>query len=112
MKIVINKCYGGFGLSNKAFEEYLKRKGIEFITGEEKSILGENRYYDKYGNHLSDYDIDRDDPDLVAVVEELGEEANGPFAELEVAEIPDDVEWTIEEHDGFEWIAEAHRTWR
>jgi hypothetical protein len=27
MKIVINKCYGGFGLSFPAQKEYLKRKG-------------------------------------------------------------------------------------
>ena len=25
--------------------------------------------------------------------------------------IPDDVEWQIEEYDGMEWVAEAHRTW-
>lgn len=28
-KIVLNKCYGGFGLSNKAIELYLKLKGKE-----------------------------------------------------------------------------------
>jgi hypothetical protein len=27
MEIVLNKCYGGFGLSNIAVKEYLKRKG-------------------------------------------------------------------------------------
>ena len=27
-------------------------------------------------------------------------------------EIPDDVEWQIEEYDGSEWIAEKHRIWR
>jgi hypothetical protein len=44
-------------------------------------------------------------------VEQLGEAANGEFAELKVVEIPDDAEWTIQEYDGDEWIAEKHRTW-
>jgi hypothetical protein len=44
-------------------------------------------------------------------VEELGEAANGSYARLKVVEIPDDVEWTIKEYDGDEWIAEKHRTW-
>ena len=32
-------------------------------------------------------------------------------SELEIIEIPDDIEFTIEEYDGAEWIAEKHRTW-
>ncbi len=54
----------------------------------------------------------RDDPALVQVVEELGKAANGSHAELSIVEIPADVEYVIEEYDGTEWIAEAHRTWR
>ena len=54
---------------------------------------------------------ERTDPDLVAAVEALGEEANGLRASLLVVEIPDDVDWYIEEYDGHEWIAETHRTW-
>jgi hypothetical protein len=33
------------------------------------------------------------------------------MAELEVVEIPDDVEWIIVDYDGMEHIAEKHRTW-
>jgi hypothetical protein len=60
---------------------------------------------------FNDRDVDRDDPDLVRVIEELGNNANGKFADLKVVEIPADVEWQIEEYDGAEWIAEKHRTW-
>lgn len=90
MKIVINKCYGGFGLSEAAYE-YL---GME---------------WDGYG-----YDFgreDRADPKLVACVEALGEAASGELSELAVVEIPDGVDYTIEEYDGIEWVAEKHRTW-
>lgn len=54
----------------------------------------------------------RSDPDLVAVVEALGKRANGSCADLAVVEIPDGVDYEIDEYDGNEHIAERHRTWR
>jgi hypothetical protein len=41
----------------------------------------------------------------------LGRAASDPLAQLQVVEIPDGVEWQIEEYDGVEWVAEKHRTW-
>jgi|WetSurSiteA1Bulk_404760.scaffolds.fasta_scaffold04477_11 hypothetical protein len=67
--------------------------------------------------YFYDKDISREDPDLVKVVEQLGtkeyngSDANGRFAVLKVVEIPDNVEFQIEEYDGREWVAERHRTW-
>lgn len=89
--VVINKCHGGFGLSKGAMEEYKRRAGTD-----------EDTY---------DWDIARDDPHLVAIVEEMGEDAGGRFSELKVVRIPDGVGWTIEEYDGLEWVAEVHRKW-
>ena len=89
MKVVINKCHGGYSLSKKAYE-FL---GIE---------------WDEYGY---EYKEDRSSPDLVRCVETLKEESFGRFARLKVVEIPDDVKWHIEEYDGAEWVAEDHRTW-
>lgn len=89
MKIVINKCYGGFELSKKAYE-YL---GLA---------------WDGYGYK---YDNNRADPKLVECVETLGDIASGHLAELKVVEIPDDVDWYIDEYDGVEWVAERHRIW-
>jgi hypothetical protein len=118
MKVVINSCHGGFGLSGEAFEKLLERKGIAF----DKVEVGRNAFgasYYKAGqphtdeNYISEYDLleDRADEDLIAVVEEMGTAAEGRFSELKVIEIPDDVEWCVEEYDGLEWIAEVHRTW-
>lgn len=56
-------------------------------------------------------DSNRTDLDLIAVIEELGEKANDKYAKLKVVEIPSDVDWQIEEYDGYEHIAEKHRTW-
>jgi hypothetical protein len=120
MKVVINRCYGGFGLSNEAFELLLNKKGIEFEKVESKVSFGIDRYdYYNLGHagdssyFLSDYDFydKREDSDLVAVVEELGDKANGWAAELAIVEIPDDVKWHIREYDGIEHVAEDHRTW-
>lgn len=101
MKVVINICNGGFGLSLTAQERYLELKG-------ESSSLQDNdcdkdRFYDK--------GVKRNDPFLVQVVEELGDKSFGCCAELKIVEIPDDVDWYIEEYDGNEWVSEAHRTW-
>lgn len=91
-KIVINACHGGFGLSETAELKYLELSG---------KPLAEFRW-----------EIARDDPVLVQVVEQLGRAASGPYAELKVVTIPDDVNWQIDEYGGNEWIAETHRTWR
>jgi hypothetical protein len=90
MKIVINTRHGGFGLSKEALALFNERSGTVVA------------YEDK---------IKRDDPILVEIVEQLGEAAYGDFAKLKVVEIPDDVQWTVEEYNGAEWIAEKHRTW-
>ena len=71
--------------------------------------LGEltgNRYWDSW------IDRSRSHPLVVKVVEELGSNASGRFAELKVVEIPDGVKWQIQEYDGNEHVAQAHRTWR
>ena len=91
MKIVINTCYGGFCLSEKAYE-----------------LLG--KPWDGYGFEYEDYEK-RTDPKLIKCVEELGEAAGGQFANLKVVEIPDDVGWYIDEYDGWETIHEKHRWW-
>ena len=90
-KIVINACFGGFHLSEKA-EARLRELG------------------DEHTGHRDDEF--RDCPLLVQVVEELGEKgASDALSELKVIEIPDGVEWEIEEYDGNEWVSEKHRKW-
>jgi len=92
MKVVINGCFGGFGLSDDALDEYKSRS----------DITDPDFYY---------YDIPRDCPVLVAMVEEQGTAINGAFSDLKVVEIPDGINWYIEDYDGREHVAERHRTW-
>ena len=91
-RIVINDCYGGFGLSSSALQEYKRLAGIT-----------DANFYDR--------NIPRDDPYLVKIVREMGSSAAGSHAKLKIVEIPADVDWIVKEYDGAEWVAEAHRTW-
>jgi len=93
VKVVINTQYGGFGLTESALEEYKKRKGIT-------------------DDNLFDWEIPRDCPVLVSIVEEGGKDIEGDYADLKIVNIPEDVNWYVEEYDGIEWVAERHRTWR
>jgi len=110
-KIVINTCFGSFSLSTQAILRYGELANIKFVT---EVSHGLSHYYKNSianENYWSDRDIDRDDPLLIQIIEELGEAANGFFAELKIVEIPAGVLWDIEEYDGVEHIAEQHRTW-
>jgi hypothetical protein len=140
MKIVINRCFGGYGLSHEAIMRYLDLKGITVYPEKSEGRWGywtywlvkpEDRLEEKEGESFytmtmderQDYnkrfsdetfgveDISRDDPVLIEVIEELGDAANGDCAELAIVEIPDDVEWEISEYDGSEHVAEKHRVW-
>lgn len=89
MKVVINTCFGGFGLSRKAVKD-----------------LGCESPYS-----YEDWDK-RTAPELIALIEEKGSEyCSGSYAELKVVEIPDDVDWYIDNYDGMETIEEVHRSW-
>ena len=101
MKIVINKCYGGFSVSEAVYNELgIKWDGYGYLDNE------------KFGIKDNNYMAYRTNDKLIAAVEKIGEEkASGNFAELRVVEIPDDIEWEIDEHNGVESVHEQHRSW-
>ncbi len=139
MKIVKNTCYGGFGLSSKASQEYLKLIGKECffykdnldyknrelskipLEEADDSILltiSTKDYGDVFNGNIEDehyflcYNLDRTDENLIKAIETIGEkESSGRFAELKIVEIPDGIEWEIDEYDGIESIHESHRSW-
>ena len=154
MKVVVNKCYGGYSLSPLAVKRLAELNGkpcyfyegglyepyklvdVEkcrslFWSASTSSNPEELNNYRKFGdswhsmsseekdNHnkkhddlfLSSRPDDRTDPLLIQVVEELGELADGSCAKLSIVEIPDGIEWEIDEYDGIETIHEKHRSW-
>ena len=95
-RVLINTRYGGFSLSKEAEEMY------QNLT---KDVERPKHWY-------IDQDIERDDPILMQVVDTLGLKACSGFCSaLGIIEIPDDVDWVIQDYDGMEWVAEKHRRW-
>lgn len=137
-EVVINSCFGGFGLSPDAVKMYAKLKGFNiypYVTDyKSKDFKKTIRWNDGDGclcifylkqdvgdnptgkelnkaEWLHERDIPRDDADLVKVVKTLKDKANTKFSNLKIVKIPNDVEFVIEEYDGNEHIAEKHKTW-
>ena len=73
-KVVYNAAYGGFSMSNKAINWLLDHG---YKKPEDPDFLIER-------------DISRHNPLLVQCVEELGNEANGLYSRLTIAEIESD----------------------
>jgi hypothetical protein len=134
MKIVINAKFGGFGMSEEAIELYKS-----YITSKDPTMVFTDSFFNQRKGsdvaHLSQrflkeeaaitkeqsterkedpendigMRIPRYDPCLVRVVEELGRTAGPSYSNLTVVDIPDGIDWVIEEYDGYEWVSERHK---
>jgi hypothetical protein len=134
MKVIINRQFGGFHVSEAGYERYAELKGIQLCNHREGSAFNDCFYFDipkdefdrleaqcgenweaknaLYEKHRVYLDGDyRTDPTLIQVVEELGEEADTQVSDLKVIEIPDDIGWEVHDYDGMESIHEIHRVW-
>lgn len=136
MKVVINNCFGGFGLSTEAMKRAIAEGAAGITVYDEQEYtggrgrgLGSETFSDVgdgyevgwiedvlykagkvYIHEDHKYDV-RCDQVLVRIVEEMGAAANSRCADLKIVEVPDDAEWEISEYDGNEHVAEKHRTW-
>lgn len=141
-KVILNKCFGGFDVSPKAYQLYAMYKGYSHLykylptsylnnaTYKLVDLFDEHFvcfYVTKYfGKEISKNDIskedwekhilylgadNREDDILIKVVEELGDEASGKFGELIVVEIPDDLDYVIDDYDGIETLHARVETW-
>lgn len=111
MKVAYNACYGGFSLSREAV--LLGREISKNDKWVNPSIKG-----DSYKNgDVLDYDYgslnneSREDETLIAVIEQLGDKANGSCAKLAIEEIPDGAEYEITEYGGFEGVEPPRQSW-
>ena len=132
MKIVLNDCYGGFGLSYLAQALYLLVQGKTpyFYVQNHSSSYGvrtytlahdpqkindlwaycsftfQGEFIDHFPKDIVNFkDIDRTDPILVSIVEILGSRAaSSKLSFLTVVEIPDGTQYKIDSYDGVESI--------
>lgn len=119
-KIVINRCYGGFGVSEEGLRRYCEIKGLPFHVWQDPKFSDSDmfkHYFTVDTSGLTEIDtkfylehslyapdLDRTDPALVQVVEELGEKANDWSSNLKIVEVDKGTLYRIEEHDGLEWV--------
>ncbi|MDB4461469.1 hypothetical protein N9043_00815 [bacterium] len=142
MKVLYNARFGGgFTLSNLATHLYAKKKGIDltwYIENNDRTysrvdgVPSGNSYSSYSSIHPSTIDMGvllgkfednnlyylgrcediRSDPDLVDVVEQLGDCASGWSSYIQVEEIPDDAEYEISEYNGIEEILPPRMSWQ
>lgn len=82
-----------------------------YLTKDFGDRVLESKVDNKYFFHLDEKH--RDDPLLVQIVEELGEDANGRFSNLQIVEVPDDVaeDYVIDDYDGIETLHKRVQEW-
>jgi len=95
VKVVLNKSFDGFGLSKRAYDMLCEIKS-DLVNG--FGTLDGRTYYHEFQDNR-DF---RTHPDLVRIVEELGEKSFGRSAKLVIEEIP--FQWYIHHYDGMESI--------
>ena len=137
MKILLNKCFGGFHVSADAYKLYCEKKGIDCYFYNENSWntlqrwtfekaqkdpycycvskdLGNCVDYNTLSNYIIKspraYDL-RTDKTWIEVVEELGDKVNTWASDIRVIEIPDGIEYEIDDYDGIETVYEKRRCW-
>lgn len=90
MKVVINRCYGQFRLSDVALKMLRELKSDKRLSSEDFTWDGTGHFY-------------RYDDDLVSVVEKLGSKhASGAYAELDLVEV--DTNFCVEDEAGMETV--------
>ena len=105
VKVVYNACYGGFSLSRKAVERLIEL-GMESMSAELAShdeAFADFPTLSNNGIHVGN--IERHDPLLIQVVEELEGEASGNCTKLAIKEISGNI-YRIDEYDGNESVQE------
>jgi hypothetical protein len=122
MKVILNRKYGGFGLSQKALER-LKKQGWTVTNFKEDHTpidrradlllkpkgttyghVSEEILYVNWWKHQENSNEFRTRPDLIALIEKLGHDANGKHANLQIEQVDNDYYWEVKSFDGMEKI--------
>ena len=135
-KIILNGCFGGYGWSKKGILAVLQKKNFKnlkfFATvyptpGNRKTIqiseqeflqfeehrrtstgcyIGSVYIEDETGKEWSDFDINREDPDAIAVLEERGAKfCSGDYSDLYIEDYDENLfVASIDEYDGVETL--------
>ena len=107
MKVVLNRAVGScFSLSSAALSKLAELKGRDRRQRDPHRPILERQFVSSAESGRPDWllSLERNDGDLVRLVEEFGPAAAGPNAELMIVEIPDGRPWKISEVVGYEYV--------
>ena len=115
-RVLICAAHGGFGVSRKAFLRLRELGSTHALAEPDYGEMwddgsGPRKPFASLESFLG-REIPRDDPLLLQVYDEMGDDASASLRKLKLIEVPVGVSWHIEEYDGLEWVAEDHRTWQ
>lgn len=138
-KVILNKCCGGFNVSKEAYELYANKKGLKLylyksdyingkwiykkVTANDSDSISNTYFIKDMGNNveISDEDYEkyslylddgyREDSTLIEVIEELEEKASGIYGDLKIVEIPDNLDYVIDDYYGIETLHEKVKEW-
>ena len=107
-KVVLNSCFGGFGLSKEAIDMLIDKHGLKIDSAEYGYV--DNEVFGIEDENIEAYRMDKR---LVSVVKKLGvDKASGKHAALRIVNVPDDVVdvhgWHISDYDGCESVHQSH----
>ena len=94
--------------NSRSLYYFTKNLGESIIESEENKEEV-NEIFVKYSFYLGKQN--RKDPILIEVVEELGNKANGSVSNLRVVEIPDELDYVIDDYDGYETLHQKVKIW-
>ena len=110
--------YEQVGYKHEGDERYIKVEGIpdsnRYTFKALKSDLGDEITSipdgESYYVGFSEEEV-RADPDLIDIIESMGEKSHGAHASLQVVEIPDGSSFEITEYDGMEEVVPPRQSW-
>lgn len=114
VKVAYNACFGGFSLSHDAHLRYAELAGLTLypepcMPGSDLMVYwteppNPDDPSDDDRNDLCGRELSRTDPLLIQVIEEMGSNANGEFAKIEIEEVAKGDRYRIDEYDGRERV--------
>lgn len=149
-KVIINKCFGGYGFEPFTIQKYAEANGVKLfwytrdynydaghlkekwdkttVSEIEKSEdlhmgnwplvedMGDSFFFEWGGEafdrlvyKLPPKEESRTDPVLIGIIEKYGDKNRYGCHAPTAIEVPDGVEWIVDEYDGMESLHEAHR---
>jgi hypothetical protein len=119
MKVILNKCFGGFGVSEMGIR-HCREKGAAWAQWPNSYLKGE--FFSEDDGSPSAMTCDsawvaegreagaRECPHLIALIES-GAYKDDHCSRLKVVEIPDGVTYEIDDYDGQESIGQPRTVW-